>query len=84
MLDDSAKGKIKTIVCDTLEIEEEELTEDSDFMSEHDADSMRLIEIVSALELTFGVNIKESDTARLVDLNGVYAVLAEAQSAAAA
>ncbi|WP_042431784.1 acyl carrier protein [Streptacidiphilus anmyonensis] len=71
------KQQIKDIVCDILELEEDEITEESLFVEEHDADSMRLIEILSSLELNLKVTIEQSELARMVNLAGVYEVVAE-------
>jgi acyl carrier protein len=68
---------IKDIVCDILEVEPDEVTDTSIFTEEHDADSMRLIEILSALELRLNVTIDQEQMARMVNLEGIYQVIAE-------
>ncbi|MEV5016057.1 acyl carrier protein [Streptomyces sp. NPDC053780] len=77
-LDAARKQEIKEIVCDILEIEEDEVTETSLFKEEHDADSLRAIEILAALERTQRVTIDQAELSRMVNLEGVYAVVAEA------
>ena len=69
---------IKEIVCDILEIEEDEVTETSLFKEDHDADSLRAIEILAGLERRFGIVIDQSELPRMVNLAGVHAVVAEA------
>ncbi|WP_406168241.1 acyl carrier protein [Streptomyces sp. NBC_00996] len=71
------RQQIKKIVCDILELEEGEITETSLFVEEHDADSMRLIEILSSLELNMKVTLEQADMARMVNLAGVYEVVSE-------
>jgi acyl carrier protein len=78
-LDDGQKEQIKEIVCDILELELDEVTDTSRFKEEHDADSLRTIEILASLERTFGITLKQSELSRMVNLAGVYAVVAEAQ-----
>ncbi|ELP70345.1 acyl carrier protein [Streptomyces turgidiscabies] len=78
-LDDGQKAEIKEIVCDILELELDEVTDVSLFKEEHDADSLRTIEILSSLERTFGITLTQSELSRMVNLVGVYAVVAEAQ-----
>lgn len=68
---------IKEIVCDILEIEEDEVTDTSLFKEDHGADSLRAIEILAALEKEFGIVINQSELPRMVNLEGVYAVVAE-------
>lgn len=75
---ESRKQEIRRIVSETLEIDPDELTETSSFADDHDADSLRTIEIVATLEEELGVKIPQSELSRLVDLSGVYAVVAEA------
>ncbi|CAL9514866.1 Acyl carrier protein [Streptomyces sp. enrichment culture] len=77
-LDAARKQEIKEIVCDILEIDEDEVTETSLFKEEHDADSLRAIEILAALERTQKVTIDQAELSRMVNLEGVYAVVAEA------
>ncbi|MEU9970063.1 acyl carrier protein [Streptomyces malaysiensis] len=69
---------IKEIVTDILEIDPDEVTETSLFKEEHDADSLRAIEILAALEKTFNVVIDQSELARMVNLQGVYEVVSDA------
>lgn len=72
------RAEIKDIVCDILEIDSDELSETSLFKEDHDADSLRAIEILAALEKKFHVVIDQAELARMVNLAGVYAVVEEA------
>ncbi|WP_432012409.1 acyl carrier protein [Streptomyces cucumeris] len=69
---------IKEIVTDILEIDPDEVTETSLFKEEHDADSLRAIEILAALEKNFNVVINQSELSRMVNLHGVYEVVSDA------
>lgn len=80
-IDADGKAKIKEIVSEILEIDAEEMTDTSLFKEDHDADSLGAIEILSALERTFGVEIDQAELTRMVNLEGVIAVVAEARSA---
>lgn len=71
------RGRIKEIVCNILEIEEGEVTPTSLFKENHGADSLRSIEILSALEREFGVVIDQMELPKMVNLDGVYAVTAQ-------
>jgi acyl carrier protein len=72
------RAQIKEMVCDILEIEPDELTLTSLFKEDHDADSLRAIEILAALEKKFGLVIDQADLELMVNLDGVYAVVEEA------
>jgi acyl carrier protein len=67
--------QIKEIVCEILEIEPETITPTSLFKDDHDADSLRSIEILSALERAFTIVIDQAELARMVNLEGVYDVV---------
>ncbi|WP_431776835.1 acyl carrier protein [Streptomyces cucumeris] len=69
---------IKEIVTDILEIDPDEVSETSLFKEEHDADSLRAIEILAALEKNFNVVINQSELSRMVNLRGVYEVVSDA------
>jgi acyl carrier protein len=75
------EDQIKDIVCEILEIEPEEVSATSLFKEDHDADSLRAIEILASLERTFGVTIDQAELARMVNLDGVYAVVDESLTA---
>lgn len=65
-------------MCEVLEIEPDELTDESLFREDHGADSMAMVEIVAWLEQAFEIKIDETNLVRMVNLAGVYAVVAEA------
>ncbi|MGW0479933.1 acyl carrier protein [Nonomuraea sp. NPDC003214] len=77
-LDSEQRGLIKEIVCEILEIDPAEITDDSLFKEDHDADSLRAIEILAAIERACKVTIDQAELSRMTSLNGVYAVVAEA------
>lgn len=70
-------GKIKEIVCEVLELEEGEVTDEGSFNEDYGADSLRAIEILGELERQFGVVIDQAELTRMVNLRGVYDVVAE-------
>ncbi len=74
-------AKIKSIVCEILEIDPAEMTGTSLFKDDHEADSMGAIEILSSLERELGVDIDQAELARMVNLNSVIEVVDEAATA---
>jgi acyl carrier protein len=80
-LDDAQRAKIKSIVCEILEIEPSEMTDTSRFKDDHDADSLGAIEILSALERAMGIEIEQDQLTRMVNLDGVVAVVEDAMAA---
>lgn len=75
---DDRKGIIREMICDILEIDPSEMTETSLFKEDHHADSLSAIEILASLEKTFNVTIDQAELSRMVNLEGVYRVVAEA------
>jgi acyl carrier protein len=79
-LGEEKRQQVKEIVCEILEIEPTEVTETALFKEDHDADSLRAIEILAALERTLNITIDQAELSRMVNLEGVYAVVAEASA----
>ncbi|MER5311974.1 acyl carrier protein [Streptomyces sp. NPDC002773] len=75
------RAEIKEIVCEILEIEPAEVTDTSLFKEDHNADSLGAIEILSSLERTFHIEIDQTELTRMVNLDGVVAVVQENLSA---
>jgi acyl carrier protein len=77
------QSEIKEEVCDILEVDPDEVTDDSRFKEDHQADSMRAIEILASLERNLDVEIPQNEMARMVNLRGIYEVVSEALTAGA-
>ncbi len=70
-------SNIREIVVEILEIDPDELTESSRFIEDHNADSLRAVEILSRLEKKFNVVIPQEELPRMTSLNNTYQVLKE-------
>lgn len=71
-------AEIREIVCETLELEPDEITETSLFKEEHGADSLGAIELLAAFERRYGVVIEQAEMAEMINLRGVHTVVARA------
>ena len=69
---------IKAVVCRVLEVDADEVGPADHFVDDLGADSMKLIELLANLEIEFDVEVDPAEFERLVNLDGVYAVLSEA------
>ncbi|MFC9629230.1 acyl carrier protein [Streptomyces sp. NPDC058251] len=69
--------EIREIAAEVLEIEPEEITETSSFADDHEADSLRAIEILARIEKKYNVEIPQSDLPKMVNLRAVYDVVAQ-------
>jgi acyl carrier protein len=77
ILHDERKLRIADIICEILEIEPAELTDTSRFKEDHNADSLRAIEILAILEREYAIEIDQSELAVMVNLDAVCAVVAQ-------
>jgi acyl carrier protein len=69
-------AELRALVAEVLEIEPDELTETSDFVTEHEADSLRAIEILARVEKKYKVDIPQSELAEMRTLKDVDQVVA--------
>ena len=53
--------KVKAVVVDQLNVEDDEVVEDASFIDDLGADSLGIVELVMALEEEFGVSIPDED-----------------------
>jgi acyl carrier protein len=53
--------KVKTVVVDQLNVEDEEVVEDASFVDDLGADSLGIVELVMAFEEEFGVSIPDEE-----------------------
>lgn len=63
---DDQYDKLKTMVADRLHVSEDEITPDSKFVEDLNADSLEVVELVMALEDEFGVSIPDEDAEQMV------------------
>lgn len=70
--------EIKAVVCRVLEVDEDQVGPNDHFLENLGADSMKLIELLANLEIEFDIEVEATEFERLVDLDGVYAVLSAA------
>ena len=68
--------KVKTIIADTLNCEESEITLTSNIAEDFGADSLEMVELAMALEDAFGISIAEEDAANLKTVGDIMAYLA--------
>jgi len=69
--------ELREIAVEVLEIEDDEITETSLFIEDHDADSLRAIEILARIEKRYKVEIPQSELPNMVNLQAVYQVVAQ-------
>lgn len=65
MTDDAIFDKVREILVEQLGVEEDEVTLDSSFTDELNADSLDIVELVMAMEQEFGVSIPDEEAERI-------------------
>jgi acyl carrier protein len=58
---DETYEKVKVVIVDQLNVEEDDVTEDATFVDDLGADSLDIVELVMALEESFGISIPDED-----------------------
>jgi acyl carrier protein len=71
--------RIKEIVADSLGVEIEELTNETSFKEDLNADSLDLMEIVMALEDEYSVEIPTEDLENILTLGDVVSYIEKMQ-----
>lgn len=70
---------IKKITAEQLDIEEEEISLDTSFIEDLDADSLDIVELMMALEEEFDLEISEEDVDKIVTVGDAVSYIAERQ-----
>ncbi|AUY48503.1 MULTISPECIES: acyl carrier protein [Streptomycetaceae] len=69
--------ELREMIAEVLEEEPENITETSSFIEDHDADSLRAIEILARIEKKYKVSVPQERLADMVNLRAVYDTLVE-------
>jgi len=66
---------MREIIADVLEVEPSEITETSRFQEDHEADSLRAIEILARLEEEYHIEIPQEELPRMTHLAALYDIV---------
>jgi acyl carrier protein len=75
-IDQTKMDELAEIAVEVLEIEDDEITPTSMFVEDHDADSLRAIEILARIEKKYKIDIPQAELPNMVNLQAVYEVVA--------
>ena len=67
--------KLKKIIAEVLNVDEEEITMDTTFVDDLGADSLDLFELIMSMEEEFGVEIPTEDLEKMATVNDVMEYL---------
>jgi acyl carrier protein len=58
---DEIMEKVRAVIVEQLNVEEDDVTEDASFIDDLGADSLDIVELVMALEEEFGISIPDEE-----------------------
>jgi acyl carrier protein len=64
-MSEELEAKVKELICQQLEVSEEDLKPESSFVDDLKADSLAVVELVLALEQEFKIDIPDEDTEQI-------------------
>lgn len=76
------ESKVKKIIAENLDVEEDKISADSSFIDDLGADSLDQVELLMAFEEEFDCQIPESDADKIATLKDAVAYIESAQAAA--
>ncbi|MFF2776931.1 acyl carrier protein [Streptomyces sp. NPDC058052] len=82
-LPEDIRAGIRGIVAEVLEVDASDLTEDSSFVDDFDADSLLVIEIISRFERDLRIRIPKDELAELDTLPEAYELVGKHYAAGA-
>ncbi|MCK1985456.1 MULTISPECIES: acyl carrier protein [Peribacillus] len=71
------KEKLVEMIAEILEVEIEDIKDDTDLVEELDADSMMALEILASVEKEFQIKIAEEELQKFTSLNNIISVIEE-------
>ncbi len=71
--------KIRTILCEQLELEEDQVTMDSSIMEDLGADSLDLVDLLMSLEDQFNLEVPDEDVEKIKTVGDLVRYVEEKQ-----
>ena len=62
----SVEEKIKKLICEQLEVSEEDVVPEASFVDDLGADSLDQVELIMAMEEEFDISISDEDAEKIV------------------
>ena len=68
MTKDEVVAKLKSIVADRLDVEEDQVTPEKNFVEDLGADSLDIVELIMGIEEEFDIEIPDEDAEKLTSV----------------
>ena len=68
MTKEEVVAKLKGIVANRLDVEEDQVTEEKSFVEDLGADSLDIVELIMGIEDEFGIEIPDEDAEKLTSV----------------
>ena len=69
--------KVKEVIVDQLNVEEDEVSEEASIIDDLNADSLDIVELVMALEEQFGISIPDEDAEKIKTVSDAVSYIAD-------
>lgn len=79
MSEEEIFNKIKKLIAENFEIDEEKITENTNFKNDLDADSIDLVELILQLEDEFGSEIPDEEAEKINTVGDAVAYIKDNQ-----
>lgn len=77
MTREEALEKVKNVVANQMNIGEDQVTEDAEFVKDLGADSLDQVDLIMALEDEFGLKIPEEEAGKLISVGSAVNYILE-------
>ncbi len=74
---DATFEKVKAIIVEQLDVDEDEVTEEARFIEDLGADSLDIVELVMALEEEFGLEIPDEEAEKILTVGAAVNYIKE-------
>jgi acyl carrier protein len=74
---DEIFDKVKGVIVDQLNVEEDDVTEEAAFVDDLGADSLDIVELVMALEEEFGISIPDENAEKIKNVGDAVDFISE-------
>jgi len=80
----SVEEKVKKIICEQLEVNEEDVVPEASFVDDLGADSLDQVELIMAMEEEFGISISDEQAEKIVSVRDAIEYIQKEKGEAAA